>query len=290
MREAQNTVWVDLHCHSVRSDGTWTPAELANDAKQRSLALFSLTDHDSIAGFEELQANLAAHDDAPEAICSLELSCREYGRSVHLLLYHIPETHRASLASELAQIRKDRVDRVYRVCERLNELGVSIDPEDILSRTAHGTPGRPHIAQALVRAKVCPNIEQAFARYLRDQGPADVPIKRLSLADGLDLGRAHGAKMSLAHPHVYQSPALVAEMLATHKSQGLEGLECFTAMYGQNQRKRWAQMADEHGCVATAGSDFHGDNKVDVTRLGVAVEPERALAISTWLQVPLAGR
>lgn len=283
----QKHIWVDLHCHSLRSDGTWTPQQLAKSAVERSLALFSLTDHDSIAGFEELETTLNAQTGAPEAMCSLELSCREYDRSVHLLLYNVPKVHQASLSSELAQIRKARVQRVYQVCERLEALGVSIDPEDILSRTAHGTPGRPHIAQALVRAKVCPNIEQAFARYLRDQGPADVPIKRVSLADGLALGRAHGAKMSLAHPHVYQSPALVAEMLATYGEQGLGGLECFTAMYGQNQRKRWAQLADEHGCVATAGSDFHGDNKVDVSSLGVAIEPARARALSAWLEVPL---
>lgn len=283
----QEHIWVDLHCHSMRSDGTWTPKQLAHEAVERSLALFSLTDHDSIAGFQELQEHLEASPNAPAPICSLELSCREYDRSVHLLLYHVPEAHQASLARELAQIREARVQRVYKVCDRLAELGVTIDPEEILSRTAHGTPGRPHIAQALVRAKACPNIEQAFARYLRDQGPADVPIKRISLADGLALGRAHGAKMSLAHPHVYQSPALVAEMLATHRAEGLEGLECFTAIYGQNQRKRWAQMADEHDCVATAGSDFHGDNKPDVTRLGVAVVYARAQAISEWLELPL---
>lgn len=289
MTTKQKQIWVDLHCHSLRSDGTWTPEQLADDATKRSLALFSLTDHDSIVGFEAVKERLEANSDAPAAICSLELSCREYERSVHLLLYHVPEMHQASLAQELALLREARVQRVYKVCERLAELGVTIDPEDILARTAHGTPGRPHIAQALVRAKACPNIEQAFARYLRDQGPADVPIKRVSLADGLALGRAHGAKMSLAHPHVYQSPALVAEMLRTHRDQGLEGLECFTAMYGQNQRKRWAQLADEHDCVATAGSDFHGENKADVPRLGVAIEPERAQAISDWLQVPLRG-
>lgn len=287
MTQTKEQIWVDLHCHSQRSDGTWTPAELASDAVRRSLALFSLTDHDSIAGYDEIKEALASSQGGPPPLCSLELSCREYSRSVHLLLYHIPESSQAALAKELALIREARVDRVYKVCERLKALGVSIDPEDILSRTAHGTPGRPHIAQALVRAKACSSIEQAFARYLRDQGPADVPIKRVSLSDGLALGRAHGAKMSLAHPHVYQSPALVAEMLATYRPQGLEGLECFTAMYGQNQRKRWAQMADAHDCVATAGSDFHGDNKVDVTRLGVAIEPQRAFAISEWLQVPL---
>lgn len=288
MTSKQTQIWVDLHCHSLRSDGTWTPEQLAKEAKDRALALFSLTDHDSIAGFEAIKQGLVQAPAGPAALCSLELSCREYERSVHLLLYHVPDAHQASLANELAKIREARVQRVYKVCERLSKLGVQIDPEDILSRTAHGTPGRPHIAQALVRAKACPNIEQAFARYLRDQGPADVPIKRVSLADGLALGRAHGAKMSLAHPHVYQSPALVAEMLATYRAQGLEGLECFAAMYGQNQRKRWAQLADEHGCVATAGSDFHGDNKPDVARLGVAIEPERAFALSEWLQVPLS--
>lgn len=285
MMDAKDKVWVDLHCHSIRSDGTWTPTALANAAKERGLGLFSLTDHDSIAGFDEVQG---VYED-PSTFCSLELSCREYDRSVHVLLYNVPESSRESLGRELAEIREARVQRVYKVCERLASLDVAIDPEDILSRTAHGTPGRPHIAAALVRAKVVPNLEQAFARFLRDGGAADVPIKRLSLADGLALGRAHGAKMSLAHPHVYKVPALVAEMLRDYREQGLEGLECYTAMYGENQKKRWAQMADEHGCVATAGSDFHGDNKPEVTGLGVAIPRARAHALSEWLEVPLAG-
>lgn len=285
MKDAKDKVWVDLHCHSIRSDGTWTPTALANAAKERALGLFSLTDHDSIAGFDEVRGVY----ENPSTFCSLELSCREYGRSVHVLLYNIPEASRESLGRELAQIREARVQRVYKVCERLASLDVVIDPEDILSRTAHGTPGRPHIAAALVRAKVVPNLEQAFARFLRDGGPGDVPIKRLSLADGLALGRAHGAKMSLAHPHVYNAPALVAEMLGDYRDQGLEGLECYTAMYGENQKKRWAQMADEYGCVATAGSDFHGDNKPDVTGLGVAIPRGRAQALSEWLDVSLAG-
>lgn len=281
MNASTDKIWIDLHCHSVRSDGTWTPAQLAEAATKRSLALFCLTDHDSIAGYPEICEGYA------RSFCALELSCREFGRSVHVLLYNVPKGHQTSLQSELDEIRKARVERVYKVVERLARLEVHIDPEDILSRTAHGTPGRPHIAAAIVRAGACPNLEQAFARYLRDGGPADVPIKRLSLADGLALGKAHGAKMSLAHPHVYNAPARVAEMLRDHKARGLEGLECYTAIYGENQKKRWAQMADEHGCIATGGSDFHGDNKPDVQSLGVAIPRARAQVLSEWLGVGL---
>lgn len=276
-------VWLDLHFHSLRSDGTQSPAQLAEMASARGLALCALSDHDSIAGFEEFEA----HCHGVPTLCALELSCREYDRSVHLLLYGIAASQRESLAVELASIRKDRVERVYRVCEKLAALDAAVDPEEILSRTAHGTPGRPHIAAALVRAGHCSTLEQAFAKYIRDGGPADVPIRRLSLADGLALGRAHGAKMSLAHPHVYNAPALVEEMLYEYKEHGLEGLECYTYVYSNNQRKRWAQLADQHGCVATAGSDYHGANKVDVQSLGVALPQARARALGEWLGLDL---
>lgn len=251
---------------------------------ERKLALFALTDHDSIEGFEEVRTNCGS----VPTLCALELSCREYDRSVHLLLYNVSESHRPELKQRLAEIRKVRIDRVYRVCEKLAALGAPIDPQQILDRARHSTPGRPHIAAQLVREGHCSTMSQAFARFLRDQGPADVPVQRLSLADGLALGRACQAKMSLAHPHVYAAPALVAEMLATHKTQGLEGLECYTASYSQNQSKRWVELASEHGCMPTAGSDFHGEAKPSVQQLGVPVPASVARELSDWLEVPIA--
>lgn len=281
----REVLWVDLHFHSTCSDGSLAPEEIAPMLRGRDLQLFALTDHDSIAGYATIQK---AVPEIP-SLCSLELSCREAGRSVHVLLYAIPESSRSSLQGELDAIREGRVQRIFRICEALAKKGIELDPDEILAAVGSSTPGRPHVAKALVDRGYCPSQQQAFTRYLRDGAIGDIPSSKLSLADGLALGRAHGAKMSLAHPHVYQRPALVAEFLRDYRHEGLEALEVFYSTYSQSQRQRWMEMAQDLGCVATGGSDFHGEQRPEVAQLGVAMPKSRAEQMFQWLGIGGSG-
>jgi predicted metal-dependent phosphoesterase TrpH len=213
----------------------------------------------------------------------VELSCGELGRTIHLLVYGLADgPGLEALSVRLARQLEARVARLRKICERLARLGIALDPEHVLRR-AHGVPGRPDVARALVAAGVCSSPREAFTRFLRDGGPADVDIDRVSLAEGLALGRAAGARMSLAHPHALGEPALVRELFRRHRDAGLEGLEAFYGKYARAQSRAWLRMCDELDLVATGGSDFHGDMAPEVSRPGIDLPDDRAHALIDWL-------
>ena len=123
-------------------------------------------------------------------------------------------------------------------------------------------------------------VKEAFTRHLYDGGPVDVPHHALSLADAIALGRAAGAALSLAHPHLYDQ--LGVALLRKHKPDGLGGVEAFYGVYDPRERKRWIDHADELGLVCTAGSDWHGPDEASVS-IGVDVPDDRGKRLYDWL-------
>lgn len=278
---------VDLHCHSTHSDGSFSAQAVAQMARKRRVRLFCLTDHDSDAGWQTTAKELA--DTSCVVIRGLELSCKHHGRTIHLLLYGLqPGLGLDALHTRLAEVIVQRRLRLRAIVDRLGELGVHLDA-DAIDRSTHGkTPGRPDIARALVAAGAVNSMRQAFDRYLRDGGPADVPFRRLSLAEGLALGRAAGARMSLAHPHTLRTFELVDGLFAEFQEQGLEGIEAFYGRYAHAQRRQWLELARRRGLVATGGSDFHGEAVAEVTTLGTLIPEPWANRLTKWLAVEVS--
>lgn len=253
-------------------------------AAKAGVELFCLTDHDTCAGYEETQDVLAPHQ--IEVMRGMELSCREFGRTVHVLVYNILDgPGLETLQRRVARIRDHRCTRIEKICERLHALGIALDADEILAATEGKTPGRPDVARALVAAGVCTSPQEAFTRFLHDGGAADVPIERLSVAEGLALGREAGARMSLAHPHTLGSPHLVRELFVRLRDDGLEGIEAYYGKYAPAETIAWLRMAHELDLVATGGSDFHGDMSPAVTRPGIEVPRARGRSLRTWLGV-----
>jgi hypothetical protein len=214
----------------------------------------------------------------------MELSCREFGRTVHVLLYGIDDGPGwDALGQRIDAIGEDRRDRIRRICARLRELGVELDADEILAGARDRTPGRPDVARALVGAGVCSSPREAFSRFLRDGGPADVPIPRVSVAEGVALGRAAGARAALAHPHTLGSISLVRELFVRLRDRGLEGIEAYYGRYARAETVAWLRLAHELDLVATGGSDFHGDMAPEVTRPGIELPVGRGRAIFDWL-------
>ncbi len=275
---------VDLHCHSTHSDGSRSAGDVAKMARARRIRLFCLTDHDSDAGFVEVREKLV--DTSCHVLRGLELSCKQDGRTIHLLVYGLtPGPGLDALHVRLAEVIEQRRARLVAMLERLEQLGVTLDHQAIVQSTHGKTPGRPDVAKALVAAGVVTSMRQAFDRYLRDGGPADVPFRRISLGEGLALGRAAGARMSLAHPHTLRSYSLVNDLFTRFRDQGLEGIEAFYGSYAVAHQRPWLQIAERHQLVATGGSDFHGEAVPDVTNLGVTIPAQWARTLCTWLGV-----
>lgn len=275
---------VELHCHSTCSDGSLAPEVVARAAAARGVELFCLTDHDSTAG--HLATAEALADTGATVLCGLELSCHEAERTVHLLVYGVREgAGRDALEGRLGEIQRRRAERLRAIVERLAALGVHLDAAAILEQARDHTPGRPDVARALVAAGAVTSMREAFDRFLKDGGPADVPIARLSLAEGLELGRACGAKMSLAHPHTLRSFALVADLFRRLRGAGLEGIEAHYGRYGHAERLQWTRLADDLGLVITGGSDFHGDALPEVSRPVINMPAALSRRLTGWLEV-----
>ena len=240
--------------------------------------------HDTMAGYEATVLALPG----VRVLRGFELSCRFSRRTVHLLLYGVDSTKSAlALDKRLEQVYVGRCLRLRKIIDRLSGLGYALDVETIMGDIRdHGrTPGRPDIARALVRAGHCSSVREAFDRFLHDGGPADVSVDRITLEEGLAMGRATGAKMSLAHPHILGRIELVEELFRQHRRDGLEGIEAHYGGYGGAARLPWLRMADQLDLVVTGGSDFHGEMSPRISRPGIAYPLDRWERLATWLEL-----
>jgi len=266
---------VELHCHSTCSDGSEPAEAVGKAAAARGVELFCLTDHDTCAGTAAARRGFG-----DGALRGVELSCIEEGRTVHVLLYDCGGDW-APVDRALEAQGQARRERVHAIAEKLARLGAPVDPEAILAAAEGRSVGRPDMARALVDAGHVHSAAEAFDRFLHDRGPADVPVARTSVADGLALARGAGARASLAHPDVLGP--LAARLFRRHRAAGLDGVEAFYGLYDRRERDRWLALADELDLVATGGSDFHGTTLPKVKRVGVDIPEAYAARLRRWL-------
>jgi predicted metal-dependent phosphoesterase TrpH len=269
---------VELHCHSTCSDGSLSPEQVAELARTRDVAVFALTDHDTCDGWAAVQSVMGER-----ALRAVELSCSDDGRTVHVLIYDVLGDDDAWAPLETAmrgQVRA-RVKRLRNMVAKLEQQGVPLDVEQILADGAGRVVGRPDVARALVASGAVADKREAFSRFLRDGGPADVPVTTISVEEALSLAAAAGARASLAHPHTLGADGR-ARVERFHGA-GLEAIEAGYGPYTRKERRRWATFGDRFGLVVTAGSDFHGDSTPAIPTVGVNLDEARARALMTWL-------
>lgn len=245
------------------SDGTETPSDLIASAVRARLDVVALTDHDTFAGLDEAVA--AGERLGVQVVRGMELSCSHDGHSVHLLAYGADPLH-AGLASEMERVRDGRLGRLTGVVAKLAELGVPITEADVMAQVGTSpSVGRPHIADALIKAGHVANRTEAFERFLADGGPAHVHRYAIGIAKGIDLVHAAGGVAVLAHPwgrgreHTLP-PELLRQLVADN---GLDGIEVEHQDHTPNVRARLRPLAEELGVIITGSSDYHGTGKVD---------------------------
>jgi predicted metal-dependent phosphoesterase TrpH len=261
----------ELHCHSTCSDGTESPEQVAARAGVREVAVFALTDHDICAGS-------ALSVRGARVIRAVELSCDDDGRTVHVLAYDRGGDWQV-LEARLEALCEARRNRVRVMAARLARRGVALDLDALVAAGARRALGRPDLARAMVAAGAASSVKDAFARHLYDGGPVDVPHRALPLAEAIALGRAAGAAMSLAHPHVYDERS--AHYLRRHHADGLTGIEAYYGAYDPRERARWIAVADRLGATCTGGSDWHGPETTALP--GVDLPDDRSAALLAWL-------
>jgi predicted metal-dependent phosphoesterase TrpH len=264
----------ELHCHSTCSDGTEAPSVVAGRAAARGAAVFALTDHDTCAGSARTEAQ-----NISRVVRGVELSCDDDGRTVHVLAYDRGGDW-AVLENRLAAVREARRNRLRVMAAKLTQRGIKLDIEPLVAEADRRSVGRPDLARAMVAAGAASSMKDAFARHLYDGGPVDVPHRALSLGEAVALGRAAGAALSLAHPHLYDERA--AHYLRKFRADGLTGIEAYYGAYDTRERARWIAVADQHGATCTGGSDWHGPETSNVEP-GIDLPDARAEALLAWL-------
>ncbi len=258
---------IDLHAHTTCSDGTMTPAELVTHAREVGLAALAITDHDTIAGW--IEASDAARALGIEAILGCEITAQLPSGAVHVLAYEMSPGDDA-LGDLLHGIRRARDERTGEILKRLERLGVGVSREEVDEIAQGPLIARPHIAAALVRRGHVDDVRDAFARYLRDGGPAHVPIEAPSPEVVIErIVDARGVAV-LAHPRQidFGSVARERRVIGRWREIGLAGIEVDHPSHDGTYRARYRDLAAALDLVPSGGSDFHGSNKPNV-RLGV---------------------
>ncbi|HEX5950564.1 MAG TPA: PHP domain-containing protein [Actinomycetota bacterium] len=259
---------IDLHTHSNRSDGTFTPAEVVGHAAELGLEVVALTDHDTTAGLDEAIAT--GRELGVEVVPGVELSA-EYDRtSVHVLCYW-PVVDHPGLQAELQRLRDDRFRRGERMVEKLQALGCEISFERVAQIAGGGNIVRPHVAQAMVEAGIVETEREAFDLYIADGKPAHVPKHALDPVDAVRLIRDAGGLCVLAHPGMWGDQTSVPEeMIERMAAAGMQGLEVDHTDHDEEKRAQYGELARRLGVIPTGGSDCHG-HRYDPIRLGTSV-------------------
>ena len=254
---------VELHCHSVYSDGTLTPAELAARAAKNGVDLLVLTDHDSVSGAGELFK--ASAETGLAVRLGIEINCAGEGAAdrVHVLGYGF-DPAAPGFAERLAEFRHRRTVRAQRMIEKLRGLGLAVGYEAVRA-AAHETVGRPHVADALRSAGLVRSRKEAFDRYLAKGKPGYVDSMGPSPAEAIALIRDAGGTACLAHPQTAGKEPELDELVRA----GLQGVEVFYSGHTPSQTRAYGDFAAGRGLLACGGSDFHGPGTGREERLGV---------------------
>jgi 3',5'-nucleoside bisphosphate phosphatase len=246
--------FADLHLHTLFSDGTFTPEELARRGGEVGLAAMALTDHDTVEGCGRMAKACRALD--IEFIVGTELTAQFADKEVHLLGYFIDPCS-AKLVEEIKKFQTVRQSRIHEMTARLNEMGVPLRAETVFALANCQSPGRPHVARALVQEGLCASMDEAFEKYLKKGRRAWVPKFKISALDAIALIHQAGGLAVMAHPGLNHCD----ENIPPLAGQGLDGLECFHTKHTPKMSKRYINLATRLNLLVTGGSDCHGFSK-----------------------------
>lgn len=252
-------MFIDLHLHSIFSDGTATPEELVQMAAERNLGGIALTDHDTVDGIEPFMEAGKRHH--VKTIAGIEISAQHRGFSLHILGYGL-DTSCGSLHSWLDRVQQGRIERNRKIILKLRELGLHIDDRELDDFSHCGQTGRPHIARLLMEKGVVRTMDQAFSQYLRRGRPAWCARFAYTAEETIAMIHEAGGVAVLAHPgqidpRIRIQPLLICELV----ERGLDGIEVIYPGHGKKIQKELTRLAHRFDLLITGGSDYHGGNR-----------------------------
>ncbi len=258
----------DLHCHSVVSDGTLTPEQLAARAKANGVELWALTDHDEVGGQDRAMA--AAQANGMKYLTGVEISITFANKTVHIVGLGF-DAHDEQLQKGLLQTRGGRSERAKEMSEGLAKVGIHGAYEGALKYAGnHELISRTHFARFLVETGACQDTNEVFRRFLTEGNPGFVPHRWASLKDAVQwIVQARGMAV-IAHPARYGfTPNEEFALFTEFKNHGGQGVEVVTGSHSVAEYVTYADMAKEFDLFASRGSDFHSpsESRIDLGTL-----------------------
>jgi len=245
----------DLHLHTVYSDGTYTPKQLVCAACASGLSCIAITDHDTIEGVSP--CIVAAEGEDLEVLPGIELSAEYSGLEVHILGYLI-DIREKKLLEMVKILKKYRIERIYKMVDKLNDLGLKIETESVFELAGGSScVSRLHVARTMVEKKLVSSISEAFQRYIGDRSPAYVAGFPTSLKEAIGLIKSAQGIPVLAHPYSLGDDNLIVKFV----DQGIMGLEAYYPEHSKSRVKSYLELAKKYNLLVTGGSDCHGNAK-----------------------------
>lgn len=248
---------VDLHCHSTASDGWLEPAAVVRRAHANGVDMLALTDHDTLAGFDE--ASRTAQEIGLRLLPGVEISVTHADDTVHIVGLNVsPDS--PELVAGLATVRTGRRERAQRISDELEKVGIEGALEGAL-RFVHNTDmiGRAHFARYLVDIGRQPDTASVFRHYLAKGKPGYVDHEWASLADAVSWIRAAGGVAVIAHPARYRlTPQGMDALFDDFVACGGEAVEVVSGAHSKDEVRRFAEFARRYDLLASRASDFHG--------------------------------
>ena len=265
---------IDLHVHSNKSDGTYSPSELVDYAIQKGLAAIALTDHDTVEGLDEIityadrlrketsvSLTVATPYSVPEIVPGIEFSTEYEGKDVHILGLYI-DYKSADFQKSLQEFVNSRILRNEKMCKLLQTAGIDITFDKLQAEYPGSVITRAHYGSYLLKHGYIKNMNEAFEKYVGDHCPYFVPREKVTPEQAAQLIlKAEGVPI-LAHPPLYHmSDSRLDKLVALLKDVGLMGIEAVYSTYSSSEERDMRRLAQKYGLLISGGSDFHGENK-----------------------------
>lgn len=250
---------VDLHVHSNKSDGSFTPKELVDYALNKKLCAFALTDHDTTDGLEE--AISYAKDKPIEVVPGIEFSTEYEGRDIHVLGLYI-QYKDPVFKGKIQKFVDSRINRNEKMCKNLQEAGIDISYEKLLKTYPDAVITRAHYAAYLTDNGYVASRADAFAKYVGDHCKYFVPREKVTPSQAVELILQAKGVPILAHPPLYHmGKDKLDTLVSTLKNAGLAGIEAIYSTYNNQDTRDMMDLAKKYDLLLSGGSDFHGANK-----------------------------
>jgi len=267
---------VDLHVHSIWSDGTQTPEEIVAAALEKGLTAVAVADHDTVAGVRP--ALEAAEGTALTVVPAAEISTEYQAAEVHILGYYF-DLKDPRLADTFRYVRSSRLLRGEEIAGKLRALGIELTLGEIEAESDGDTLGRPHVAAALLRKGYVSTLQEAFDRYIGAGRPAYVPRYKLTPFDAVARIAQAGGCPVLAHPGLGVGTPVIRELAG----RGLQGIEAYHSQHTPSNTRRALGLAEEYGLVVTGGTDSHGPGGSHPVEVGEIEVPDECFhSLLAW--------